>query len=191
MIRDRAHRAGPTVWVDGLIAALPIPFGLVALGVEVFDHFAQVTDLSLALASACLMAVLARPAITFDENLHILGVTRRQASTDALTGLPNRRSLGGDLEQALAEPEDGSPRMLALLDLDGFKPYNDTFGHPAGDALLARLGRRLGDESAPGAAATGWAATSSDACCGPAATGPSCWRHSPPRRSARSAPSTR
>ena len=52
--------------------------------------------------------------------------------------------------------------MLALFDLDGFKHYNDTFGHPAGDALLARLGSRLARRRRRrGDAPTAWAATSS------------------------------
>src|SRR6185312_10807136 len=74
-----------------------------------------------------------------------LGVeeSRRQALTDDLTGLGNRRRLLADLERAIAEGTDHSPAVLALFDLDGFKAYNDTHGHPAGDALLARLGARL------------------------------------------------
>jgi diguanylate cyclase (GGDEF)-like protein len=64
---------------------------------------------------------------------------RDAAMTDALTGLPNRRRLMADLETAV---EEGQAR-LALFDLDGFKAYNDTFGHLAGDALLTRLGHRL------------------------------------------------
>ena len=52
--------------------------------------------------------------------------------------------------------------MLALFDLDGFKHYNDTFGHPAGDALLVRLGANLRGLPLGGAARrSGWAATSS------------------------------
>ena len=55
--------------------------------------------------------------------------------------------------------------MLVLFDLNGFKTYNDTFGHPAGDALLARLAGKLAAAVAPAAGRTGWAATSSACCC--------------------------
>ncbi|HEU4702548.1 MAG TPA: HD domain-containing phosphohydrolase [Conexibacter sp.] len=70
----------------------------------------------------------------------------RQALHDPLTGLGNRRSLLADLQQGIATASSARPLLLALFDLDGFKTYNDTFGHPAGDALLIRLARRLGDE---------------------------------------------
>jgi diguanylate cyclase (GGDEF)-like protein/PAS domain S-box-containing protein len=66
-----------------------------------------------------------------------------QALHDPLTGLANRRSLVADLERGIAEATSARPLLLALFDLDGFKTYNDTFGHPAGDALLTRLARRL------------------------------------------------
>jgi diguanylate cyclase (GGDEF)-like protein len=62
--------------------------------------------------------------------------------TDVLTGLGNRRQLVADLEQRPSS-EPVAPALLMLFDLDGFKGYNDTFGHPAGDALLARLGAKL------------------------------------------------
>jgi two-component system, cell cycle response regulator len=64
---------------------------------------------------------------------------------DALTGLPNRRWLINDLHDALATSTNDGPRTLATFDLDGFKAYNDTFGHLAGDQLLVRLGKRLPD----------------------------------------------
>jgi diguanylate cyclase (GGDEF)-like protein len=69
------------------------------------------------------------------DSLHVA------AMTDSLTGLPNRRRLTADLAAAVARPGT----RLALFDLDGFKVYNDTFGHLAGDALLTRLGGRLRD----------------------------------------------
>jgi diguanylate cyclase (GGDEF)-like protein len=67
--------------------------------------------------------------------------------TDGLTGLHNRRKLMTDLEARFAQTggPSRSPTALGLLDLNGFKAYNDAFGHFAGDALLARLGRRLRD----------------------------------------------
>lgn len=68
------------------------------------------------------------------------------ANTDALTGLANRRRLVADLDTELARATDADPVLLMLCDLNGFKAYNDTFGHPAGDALLARLGAALARE---------------------------------------------
>jgi diguanylate cyclase (GGDEF)-like protein len=64
------------------------------------------------------------------RQLELLGLT------DALTALGNRRQLIGDMERLI---DDGRPAALAIFDLDGFKEYNDRFGHPAGDALLVRL----------------------------------------------------
>src|SRR5262249_29256890 len=66
-----------------------------------------------------------------------------EAHHDALTGLPNRRSLIDDLDERVGSATLDRPLPLLLFDLDGFKAYNDTFGHPAGDALLRRVGRRL------------------------------------------------
>ena len=68
---------------------------------------------------------------------------RIAALSDPLTGLANRRRLMLDLERAIATASNDDPAMLALFDLDGFKSYNDAFGHPAGDALLVRLAGRL------------------------------------------------
>jgi diguanylate cyclase (GGDEF)-like protein len=76
------------------------------------------------------------------ENHRLLLLSREEALTDALTGLGNRRALINDLTAQLARPDDDGQLLLALFDLDGFKQYNDTFGHPSGDALLTRLGER-------------------------------------------------
>ena len=66
-----------------------------------------------------------------------------QAMTDPLTGLGNRRRLTTDLSRVFSADANVGPSLLLLFDLDGFKDYNDTFGHLAGDELLARLGGRL------------------------------------------------
>jgi GGDEF domain-containing protein len=78
------------------------------------------------------------------ENRRLLAASQAEALTDPLTGLGNRRALMADLE-ARPEPAEGEQTLLALFDLDGFKHYNDTFGHPAGDAVLELLGGRLAD----------------------------------------------
>ncbi len=84
-------------------------------------------------------------------------LNEHQALHDALTGLGNRRKLFADLATdpsfaasdagglTFAEiPIDAGVLILGIFDLDGFKSYNDTFGHQAGDALLARLAERVG-----------------------------------------------
>ncbi len=73
---------------------------------------------------------------------------RDQATRDALTGLGNRRKLATDLSAWFTSAVT-EPRLLMLFDLNGFKGYNDTFGHLAGDALLARLGAKLSASVAP------------------------------------------
>ena len=66
----------------------------------------------------------------------------RLARFDALTGIANRASFRERLEQAC---DDDVPFCLTLLDLDGFKPVNDAFGHQAGDAVLAETASRIRD----------------------------------------------
>jgi len=80
-------------------------------------------------------------ALTFAENMKMIAESRGEARTDPLTGLGNRRKLFDDLGPALNDP--ACDLVLVLYDLNGFKLYNDSFGHLAGDSLLARLGANL------------------------------------------------
>jgi diguanylate cyclase (GGDEF)-like protein len=81
--------------------------------------------------------------------LLVFVLTRRSAAeagpvlADRLTGLGNRRRLELDLEALIPKASETEPILLALLDLEGFKTYNDSFGRTAGDALLSRLGKNL------------------------------------------------
>ena len=69
---------------------------------------------------------------------------RRDADTDALTGLANRAAFDRGLETAVQRARaDASPLLLALIDLDGFKAVNDTLGHAAGDDVLRKVGAAL------------------------------------------------
>src|SRR5262245_4006885 len=119
----------------------PVTFGLVALGVLVYDHVHPVNTLALTLASGTIVVVIARMAMTFAENMRMVASFRTEARTDALTGLANRRRLLDDLERVLTG--DGGSACFAVFDLNGFKQYNDSYGHLAGDALLTRLGKNL------------------------------------------------
>jgi diguanylate cyclase (GGDEF)-like protein len=139
-VNDRT-RAGLTVEGRPLLA-VPAVCALVATGILVHDHFTRLNILAIVLATGTLALVVVRLAMTFRENGRLFELTRQEAITDALTGLGNRRRLVSDLERRLST-EPVAPTLLMLFDLDGFKGYNDTFGHPAGDALLARLGDKL------------------------------------------------
>jgi two-component system, cell cycle response regulator len=136
--RPRAVQA--SVAHDARLLVIPVCAAAVSLGVLVVDHYVPVNTAALWLASACLLAGMVRFGMTFRENARMLRAVTREATTDALTGLRNRRVLIADLESTMAADE---PATLALFDLDGFKRYNDLFGHPAGDLLLERLGGRL------------------------------------------------
>ena len=77
-------------------------------------------------------------------NLKLREMLRNQSIRDPLTGLFNRRYMEETLERELRRAERGQrPLCVAMLDLDHFKEFNDTFGHEAGDMMLSELGRLL------------------------------------------------
>jgi two-component system cell cycle response regulator len=122
----------------------PAAFAATAVGVLAWDHFNPQHVISVWLSVATLAAVIVRMTISFRENTALMATLDDDASTDSLTGLGNRRRLMDDLESALrAQQDTGDGHVFALYDLDGFKLYNDNFGHPAGDGLLRRLGGKL------------------------------------------------
>ncbi len=129
----RTIRGLPEGW--GAFAS-PAIFALAVLALLLLENQTSDTPLVSVLTVATLIAVVVRLAITFAENRHLLN----RLQHDPLTGLANRGRLFIDLPRAI---EDGEPHTVAILDLDGFKAYNDAFGHPAGDSLLVRLGHRL------------------------------------------------
>jgi two-component system, cell cycle response regulator len=130
------------------LLAMPALFALVPVGLLVYGNFEPMNRLALVLAAAALVVAVARMALTFAGTLRMTAEATRSALTDSLTGLRNRRALLADLEATLAGADAADPTVLVLFDLDGFKDYNDTFGHPAGDALLVRLGQRLAKAAA-------------------------------------------
>jgi two-component system, cell cycle response regulator len=124
-------------WRELMVPAL---FFAVMIGLFAMQYLSASSSLSTVLWAATMIAVIARLAMSVRENKRLL----EQVRTDALTGLGNQGSMQLDLAARCARATE-HPIALLLFDLNGFKRFNDTFGHPAGDSLLAQLGGRLRD----------------------------------------------
>jgi two-component system, cell cycle response regulator len=119
---------------------IPTAFGLVAVALQAYEFVVQVNGLARALDVLAILAVVIRLGFTFRDYARVLNISRTEALADAVTGLGNRRRLMRDLEEIVANDQK---TVVAIFDLDGFKSYNDSFGHAAGDALLTRLATTL------------------------------------------------
>ena len=145
---------GSTLWVEARVAALPPGNGL-------GDYLVTLRDADQRKRAEDALGLV-------NAELHTL------ASTDALTGLPNRRQFDATLHKEWFRAlREATPLGLLMIDVDRFKPLNDRHGHQVGDAFLARVGqvihhnvRRAGDMAAryggeefavvlPGTSATG------------------------------------
>ena len=123
-------------WRELMIPAL---FGAVMIGLFAMQYFSHASGLSTVLWAATMIAVIVRLGMSVRENKALL----EQVRTDPLTGLGNRGGMQVDLEARCELATVEEPVTLLLFDLNGFKRYNDTFGHPAGDEFLARIGHEL------------------------------------------------
>jgi diguanylate cyclase (GGDEF)-like protein len=135
-------RNASTSRVGWRVLAVPLACNVVSLVVLGLDSGSRFNPAAAWLAVGCVVAALARVAITFRE-VRAFNEVKEQARTDDLTGLPNRRALLEEAHAVLATASARRPAALLLLDLDGFKEVNDSLGHHAGDQLLRQVGPRL------------------------------------------------
>jgi two-component system cell cycle response regulator len=123
-------------WREMMIPGI-VAVAMIALVVIQYSN-SQESALTTFLWATTMLAVIGRLALSLRDNSRLL----EQVRTDRLTGLGSQARMHMDLEARERSP--GDPLTVILLDLNGFKRYNDTFGHPAGDKMLSLLGRRLG-----------------------------------------------
>jgi diguanylate cyclase (GGDEF)-like protein len=118
---------------------VPTIFASLMIGLAAMQYLGGTSGLSTVLWAATIAAIVIRLTVSVRENRVLL----EQVRTDTLTGLGNRGGMQVDFDARLPRATEESPVQVVLLDLNGFKRYNDTFGHPAGDELLERLGHQL------------------------------------------------
>jgi diguanylate cyclase (GGDEF)-like protein len=144
---DRGPWSTVTTGHRTMVAALPLRIGGSRIRLAVIATTAAANPGLLNAWAPGMLAVLVLALFMLFGSVVALIVgnrrMERELSTDPLTRLLNRRALMEDLPRVCQRASDGTPAFLWFFDLNGFKVYNDSFGHLAGDALLARLGRRL------------------------------------------------
>lgn len=98
---------------------------------------------SLVVATLFLMRMMIQQHGQLVDLLQLQRQMRELAHTDPLTGVSNRREFDRRLDEAIAGADAGARFAIALLDLNGFKPVNDRYGHAVGDQLLCEVAARL------------------------------------------------
>ena len=134
---------------------MPLLCGSLGLGLLAYGCVTDPSMASVILATGCVLGALLRTVLTFRE-LEGLAQARKEAATDDLTGLANRRHFYARLTADLASRPQERQLAVLLVDLDRFKEVNDSLGHHVGDLLLQLV---VQARSASCATATCWPAS--------------------------------
>ena len=143
-LSDIAHEiwdrfVGPGGWRS---IAAPTSFVVAAIVLLVYDHLNQrVSPILFWLTLGLIVSLFVRIVETNRRQMEAVAERERDALSDDVTGLNNRRHLEVDIEACAAAP--GEERILVLLELDGLQAYNDRLGYTAGDELLRSVAAQL------------------------------------------------
>jgi len=146
VIEDATNKSfftNPVVVEEGIksLVCAPLTFSNDVVGILYVDDFASRKFDPEDLQTLEILASFASIAI---HNARTHTALRHQANTDSLTGLFNRRSFENVLDREFQRAErHGRDFSLALVDVNDFKKFNDTYGHQAGDRALAALGEAI------------------------------------------------
>jgi diguanylate cyclase (GGDEF)-like protein len=124
------------------ILAIPLLATVAAVVALVISSFQPLATVVVVLATLTLVLAGVRTFVAFSQ-VRRLSDAHRQAVTDDLTGLGNRRALFESGDERLAQADPSARFALVLIDLNDFKEVNDSFGHHVGDELLRETARRL------------------------------------------------
>jgi diguanylate cyclase len=126
------------------VMLVPCVFGALALSLLIRADYVHLGVIPESLAGLALLLGGVRFTVAFNDVRRLSLMRQRQARTDDLTGLPNRRAFYTQLSAAIEGcRQRGGAFALLSIDLDRFKELNDTLGHHAGDRLLKQIGPRM------------------------------------------------